>query len=282
MLSEKNTVLEAFQSHLQAEKRSEHTIRTYVGAVRQMLDWVGKDPGEITREDLERYRVHLAVEKNSSKNTLYISIKAIQAFFRYLGSDVADGLTPPRRPKSIPRYLSEEEVSRLLKAAEGNPRDYAILVTLAYTGLRVSELCNLNIEDVDFSEKTIRVISGKGDKDRIVIFEENTENAIVQYLRVRAVPQEGTPLFTSTRRKRITPRSVELMIQKYARQAGITKKVTPHVLRHTMATSLLKHGADIRIIQQLLGHSSLSTTEIYTHVDEEMLRQAYRKSKPKY
>jgi integrase/recombinase XerD len=203
--------------------------------------------------------------------------------------EIAKNLVPPKRSASLPKYLSEEEMARLFEAARSDIvngiRDYAILAVLGYTGLRVSELCYLNVEDIDFKEKTIKVRSGKGDKDRLVIFEDKTENALKEHLTYKnrhICKDDPAAIFASAVKGRMIPRTVEEIVKKYAKLAGINKQVTPHVLRHTMATTLLKHGADIRIIQQLLGHASIATTQIYTHVDEEMLKRAYNKSKPEY
>jgi len=243
----------------------------------------------VKTEDLERYKAYLAVEKEAAKTTIYINIKSLQAFFEFLRLDIAKDVKPPKRPGSLPKYLNEEEVWKLFEAVAADQfngkRDLAILSVLAYTGLRVSELTHLDVEDLDFNEKTIRVRAGKGDKDRIVIFEENTEKAIRTHLKDpdrQISKDEPGALFVSSKKTRIGPLRIERLIKHYAEKAGIEKNVTPHVLRHTMATALLKRGADIRIIQQLLGHSSIATTQIYTHVDQHMLRTVYSKSKPKY
>jgi integrase/recombinase XerD len=194
--------------------------------------------------------------------------------------EVAEGLKPPKRGDPIPKYLSEGEMRELLKAASIDIRDNAIILTLGYTGMRLGELCALNVEDVDFADEIITVKSGKGDKGRIVLIEERTKEALGQYLKARRAC--SGPLFVSTKDRRINYKAVERLIDKYSKKAGIIKRVTPHVLRHTLATSLIRRGADIRIIQQLLGHASVATTQIYTHVDDRALRDAYRKAKPGY
>jgi integrase/recombinase XerD len=285
----KTQELKDFEIHMLTNKRSPRTIKTYLGQVALMLQWINKPVREITSEDLEKYKTYMSIEKEYSKASMYIHIKAIQAFFLFLEMNIAEKMVPPKRSASLPKYLSEEEMARLFEAAQNDEvngiRDYAILTVLGFTGLRLSELCNLNIEDIDFSEKTIKVRSGKGDKDRVVIFEEKTEEALKKHLTYKDrhfSKDEPSALFVSAKKERIASNSVEALVTKYAKIAGINKIVTPHVLRHTMATTLLKHGADIRIIQQLLGHSSIATTQIYTHVDEGMLKKAYDKSKPEY
>ena len=278
-----------FVTHMLSNKMSMNTIENYKRYILQMITWANKSPKKINKEDLERYKTYMSIEKKYSKGSMYIHIKGIQAFFEFLKMDIARELKPPKRPESLPKYLSEDEMSKIFEVAKidktNGLRDYAILTVLGYTGLRVNELCSLNAEDIDFNERTIKVTMGKGDKDRIVIFEEKTEQALKNHLmdKTRYLSKsEPNALFVTAQCERILPRSVELLVHKYAEKAGIPKKVTPHVFRHTMATMLLKHGADIRIIQQLLGHSSIATTQIYTHVDEGMLKKAYDKSKPEY
>ena len=155
-------------------------------------------------------------------------------------------------------------------------RDRLILSLLYSSGLRVSELVSLRINDIDLQDRTIR-IRGKGDKDRIVLFDENTRNLLEDYLQKRVY--ESDYLFLNRFGDPLTPRYVQMMIKNYARKAGINKKVTPHILRHSFATHLLKNGVDIRAIQQLLGHSNLSTTQIYTSVDMQTLKNVYDRAK---
>ena len=272
--------LHDFKEQLMVDKKSKYTVKEYGILVELLLRWVKKAPRSVTPADLELYKRYLSLDRKSAKTTLYLSIKAIQAFYRYLEMDVAKNLKPPKRGEPIPKYLSEGEMAALLKVAAEDSRDNAMILTLGYTGVRVGELCALNVEDVDFSEGVITVKYGKGDKQRIVLIEEKTISALRKYLdRRKAV--EGA-LFLSSRRNRIKPCAVQRLVRKYAKRAGIIKKVTPHVLRHTFATTLLRRGADIRIIQQILGHASVATTQIYTHVDDRMLRDAYKKAKPEY
>ncbi|MGC8913188.1 MAG: site-specific tyrosine recombinase/integron integrase [Thermoplasmata archaeon] len=271
-----------FREHLIGDRRSKYTIKQYSHFVFHFLRFVGKKPEDVTTNDIERFKQYLAIEKEYAKNSIYIAIKAIQAFLKFRGVKI-EGITAPKRSLPLPKYLNEEEAHLLIESAKEHPRDYAILRTLAYTGLRVGELCNLEIGDIDFSEGVIHVRSGKGDKDRIVVIEENTASALKTYLSERYRIDAGTDrVFISRKKKPISPLSVERIVKKYAKKAGITKKVTPHVLRHTFATTLLNHGADIRFIQTILGHASVSTTQIYTHVDNESLKKIYEKTKPSY
>ena len=277
MTDKKNYVeneIEKFRMYLEGEKKSENTISEYVHFVKQMLEFTGKRCEEITQGDLRKYKIYISTKKKYSKNSIYLAIKAITSYFKYKGrEEIVKEIKPPKRPKQMPKYLTEEEVRRLLDAAKENHRDYAILSLLAYSGLRVSELCNLRVEDVDLSERVVYVHSGKGDKDRIVVISEKAAEAIEAYLMDREDELEF--LFSSQKSEKITRVQVFRLVKKYAKMAGIKKNVTPHVLRHTLATTMLRRGVDIRYIQQFLGHSSVATTQIYTHVDDESMKRVY-------
>jgi integrase/recombinase XerD len=271
----------AYRAHLQEQSRSPKTIREYTWHVQRMLDWTKKDPVLITPVDLAHYRHHLTMELDYKRNSMYISTRALQDFFSYLGLATATELTRPKRTQSLPKFLSEEETRRLIEASRGDARDLAILTLLCYTGLRVSEACALEWGDIDFTERVIRVQSGKGGKARIVIFEDSTRQALRDWLSVWESAGHDR-VFTNRKKGPISVRSVERIVERHARSAGISKVVTPHVLRHTFATTLLRRGMDIRIIQVLLGHASVATTQIYTHVDDSMLKSSYDKAAPRY
>ncbi|MCX8173692.1 MAG: tyrosine-type recombinase/integrase [Thermoplasmata archaeon] len=274
--------VEEFREHLAGDKRSKYTVKQYSHFLLHFLRFINKEPEKVSAEDIERFKQYLAIEKQYAKNSIYIAIKAIQAFLKFKGIRIEE-ISAPKRSQQLPKYLNEEETHALIESAKGDARDYAILRTLAYTGLRVGELCNLEIEDIDFAEGIIHVRSGKGDKDRIVVLEEGTAEALKRYLAARYKKDVNTnKVFISRKNQPISPLSVERLVKKYGKKAGILKKVTPHVLRHTLATTLLNHGADIRFIQTLLGHASVSTTQIYTHLDNENLRKMYQKTKPSY
>ncbi len=273
-------IIHSFREQLLGDKKSRYTVKQYCLLIRAFLEWIEKEPQQITPEDLEKYKRYLSIDRKYSKNSLYLSTMAIHAFFRFLDSHTADKMKAPRRGQPMPKYISDEEMKSLIEAAQGRHGDLAIILTLGYSGLRVGELCALDVDDIDFSEGVINVRSGKGDKDRIALIEEKTIMAMKNYLDARKAT--SGPLFLSSHHRRINERTIQRIIKKYARKAGITKTVTPHVLRHTFATTLLKQGADIRIIQQLLGHASVATTQIYTHLDDRALREAYQRAKPKY
>ncbi len=262
-----------FHDYLEGERRSENTISEYMFFVRQMLEFIGKKPQSINAGDLRRYKIFLTTKRKYSKNSIYLAIKAITAYFKYRKLNLSEDLKAPKRPKQMPKYLTEDEVRRLIHASRDNARDYAILSLLAYSGLRVSELCNLRFEDIDLSERVVYVHSGKGDKDRIVVISEAATEAIENYLMNRT--DDIQYLFSSQKSEHITRVQVFRIVRKYANRAGIKKNVTPHVLRHTLATTMLRRGVDIRFIQQFLGHSSVATTQIYTHVNDELMKHVY-------
>lgn len=278
--SEAERHLREFEQFLRANKKSAYTVKGYGIYARLFLQWLGKNPRKATASDLEAYKRHLSLDRKYAKTTLYVTVRALHSFFKFLNMDISEKFLPPRRGEPIPKYLSEDETSALIASSSGNPRDQAIILSLAYTGVRVGELCALDIDDVDFSDNIVTVRSGKGEKGRIVLMEEKTSDALRKYLDSRDA--SFGPLFLSDSGSRIRERAVQKIVKKYSIDCGITKKVTPHVLRHTLATTLLRKGADIRIIQQLLGHASVATTQIYTHVDDRALKDAYRRAKPGY
>ncbi len=272
--------VEKFKEYLRGEKRSENTIKEYAHFIDDMLRYFKKRAEDIIPGDLNKYKMYLSTKRKYSKNSLYLATKAIRSYFKYKNLDTAKNLTSPKRPKQMPKYLSEKEVKRLIEVSSENPRDYAIISLLAYSGLRVSELCNLKIEDVDFNERIVYVRSGKGDKDRIVVVSPKVIEALQNYLYTREDDMEY--LFASQKSNKISRVQVFRIVKKYAKKAGIKKEVTPHVLRHTLATTLLRRGVDIRFIQQFLGHSSVATTQIYTHVDDALLKSVYDKVLQEY
>ncbi len=266
-----------FQRMLQSQERSPCTVKQYGHIARTFLAFAQKPLEEVTLRDLESYREYLVLQRHYSKNSVYTTVRGLTSLFRNFGLGVADQLAPPRRPERLPRYLSEEEMHRLIEAVKDSPRDSAIVHILAFAGLRVSEVCHLQVEDIEFETNVLHIRSGKGDKDREVILEDRTRAAIDRYLTDRTLAGEaGLRLFP------VGPVTVERIVRRAATTAGIPRRVTPHMLRHTLATALLSRGCDIRYIQKLLGHASVATTQIYTHVDTQALRNAYQRAKPEY
>lgn len=259
-----------------------------------------KDTSDITEEKIREFRLWLnrqpGVANGSMKRrTQNYYLIALRSFLKFLRKRDIAGLSPEKIelakvPERSLDLISPTELRRLLKAAEGTDykslRDKAILELLFATGLRVSELCALD-SDIDLSRDEFSV-RGKGEKVRVVFFSDESKTALRAYLKARkdmhealfvTIPPQPKADGEASKRipTRLTSRSIERMIKVYGAKAGITKKVTPHVLRHSFATDLLSNGADIRSVQQLLGHSSITTTQIYTHVTDSHLRDVHKK-----
>jgi site-specific recombinase XerD len=273
--------------------RAVKTIDNYDRYLSRFFDHAGiKDTGDITEEKIREFRLWLNRQPGTAKDSMkrktqnYYLI-ALRAFLKFLRKRDIAGLSPEKIelakvPDRSLDLLTSTELQRLFQATEGTDekslRDKAILETLFSTGLRVSELCALN-SDIDLARDELSV-RGKGDKVRVVFLSDDCKNAIRAYLKARKDMEEAlfvTAPLNKTAPTRLTPRSVERMIKVYAAKAGITKKVTPHVMRHSFATDLLSNGADIRSVQQLLGHASINTTQIYTHVTDSHLRDIHKR-----
>lgn len=279
-----------FERYLRSQERSPCTVKQYTHIARMFFAFVRKPIEEVGARDLDAFREHLAIQRRYSKNSLYTTIRGLTCMFRSFGLGIADQLEPPRRPERLPRYLNEEEMHRLFEAVAPSPRDSAMIHVLGYGGLRVGELCHAELDDLDLDRNVLHVRSGKGDKDREVVLDERARAAIDRYLADRATRAEnGTDAMgrttarpPSSRLFPVGPVTVERVVRSAARTAGIERRVTPHMLRHSLATALLARGCDIRYIQKLLGHASVATTQIYTHVDTQSLRAAYERAKPGY
>ena len=281
--------IEDYILEMDIQSYSSNTLKTYSSILHSFYNYLLtektiKDEKGLLRS-FKRYLQHLKRDNNVSQNYLYLVAVVIKKFFVFAEIPIFDEIKAPKRTKSLPKSLNEQEVYNLIHAKDeeydpekSNPQNISrlrnkLILTLLYsTGLRVSELIKLKIKTIDFEERTIRV-RGKGEKDRIVIFDHATLELIDEYLEKRGVENEY--LFVNQKNNTLTSRYVQYMIKEYAEKAGIKRRVTPHILRHSFATHLLKNGVDIRAIQQLLGHSNLSTTQIYTSVDMHTLKDVY-------
>lgn len=294
--------MEDFLAHLRDERNaSVHTLRNYridlasFTAYFRASQGDGFDPASITSIDLRAYLSSL-YEKNA-KTSIARRLAALRSFYKFLfrkglvGADVAERVPLPRAEKRLPRHLSLEETEKLLAAPEAASalglRNRAILELLYSTGLRVAELAALDTDDIaeipESEGGTLRIL-GKGRKERIVVCGATARRAVAEYLARReefGPEEQESALFLNSRGGRLTVRSIERMVETVARSAGLPGDVTPHTLRHSFATHLLANGADLRVIQELLGHSSLSTTQKYTHLELEQLVREYRSAHPK-
>lgn len=288
-----NDMIDDYLIELEISNYSSNTIKTYESIINNFHNYLKEqeklyDERQFLRA-FKKYIQHLKRNKDVTQNYIYLVTVVVKKFLEFNHIYFLDEIGAPKRTKSLPKSLNEVEVESLLNAIEWDDtetesriitkmRDKLILTLLYSTGLRVSELVNLIIKDIDFDERTM-LIRGKGDKDRVVLFDKDAKDLILNYLKLRK--KENKYLFVNRQGNPLTPRYVQLMIKKYGEKAGIKKKITPHVLRHSYATHLLKNGVDIRVIQQLLGHASLSTTQIYTNVDMETIKNVYDKAKTK-
>jgi len=287
-----------FLEYLEIEKgRSLKTIENYDRYLERFFSWAKiKDARDITDSLVREYRLWLNRQKASvqggreeslKKRTQNYYLIALRVFLKYLMRRNISSLSPERielakiGDRSLD-LISQDELERLIKAPDGSSikhlRDKAILELLFSTGLRVSELCSLS-RDIDLKRDELS-IRGKGDKVRVVFLSDEAKKTIKAYLNKRDDISDA--LFVQVSRNkneamRLTPRSVERIIKFYGIKAGITKKVTPHVVRHSFATDLLRNGADLRSVQALLGHANITTTQIYTHVTDKHLRDIHKK-----
>ena len=275
------SMLEDYLIELEIRNYSENTIKTYSSIIHSLINYMRNEEklydGKRFLASFRKYIRDLKRDKYLTQNYIYLTTVVSKKFLEFNNIYFLEDIKNPKRTKSLPKSLNEKEVHDLKEGdtpfkQKSKRRDKVILTLLYSTGLRISELVKLLKRDIDFDERTIRV-RGKGDKDRIVLFDEHTKELLLAYLEEDKHKSEY--IFINKNGNPLTPRYVQMMIKKYAEAAGIKKKVTPHVLRHSFATHLLKNGVDIRVIQQLLGHSSLSTTQIYTSVDMDTIKSVY-------
>ncbi|RLE63531.1 MAG: recombinase XerC [Thermoprotei archaeon] len=273
-------LLERYIDHLLARNKSEKTIKTFKSIIMKFLKYIGgKNVQDLTVWDIDSFLAYL--RKNGySEKSLYTAAVAIKRFLEYVGAEKAlRGFEYPRRPKELPKYLTREEVEKLMLAAEMErdtrlrKRNKLIVLLLYTTGMRVGELVKIKFEDIDFDRMSIRIF-GKGGKEREVFFNRETKKLLVDYCSELGF-EPGDYIFPGNNSPHIHYVTVERIVRKLAKKAGLNKKVTPHILRHSFATYALSRGMDVREIQELLGHASLKTTQVYTHVSRKRLMNDY-------
>lgn len=284
-----------FIQYLLSERNaSSHTVEAYSCDLQQFSDFLREKMGptltihQITHLHIRRYLA--SIHKELTKSSAGRKLAAIRSLFRFLlrrgiiDKNPAELVSTPKKEKKLPFHLNVDEITTLVEAPklpeELPSRDRAILETLYSSGLRVSELTGLDVKGVDLLAGTVRV-SGKGGKERIVPLGSKAIKSLEEYLELRGNPGIHAPLFINSRGGRLTRRSVARIVDKYMLHLETMKKASPHTLRHTFATHLLEGGADLRSIQEMLGHASLSTTQKYTHVSIDRLLEVYDKAHPK-
>jgi integrase/recombinase XerC len=318
--------LKAFLRFLALNRNlSAHTVRAYESDLTQFIGFVAAQ-ADVKKRDLDPARLDRAAlrgfladlhKRGQSRATAARKLAAVRTFLRYLrreaiiDDDPGALVATPKREIRMPAHLSEAEMAALVAAPAADTalsrRDRAILELFYASGLRLSEVAGLDLDNVDIGSKRVRVL-GKGSKERLVPFNGSTQRALREYLKDRSAIVSGQtgqeardkqdtrasrrglaarharardPLFVNYRGTRLTTRSIDYIVRKYAAASGARPGISPHALRHSFATHLLQRGADLRVIQELLGHANLSTTERYTHVNAAQLLEVYRKAHPR-
>jgi integrase/recombinase XerC len=300
--------LKNFLAHLGLNRNvSPHTVRAYENDITQFLAFLASEKdrkmSELTAADLDPSLVRAFLADRGrggdARSTMARKLSGLRTFFRYLrreeilDTDPARQAVAPKREQTLPAHLSESEMSQLLSMpSDGDPlgrRDRAILELFYASGLRLSELVGLDMDNVDLRNRIVRVM-GKGSKERQVPFNQSTARALRAWLKDRLElrtqnaerrTRNADPVFVNYRGSRLTGRSVHRIVRRYVSQCSMQFGISPHALRHSFATHLLQRGADLRAIQELLGHARLSTTQRYTHVNAAQLIEVYRKAHPK-
>ena len=295
--------IESFLNYMTVERGvSPNTLVAYRNDLNQLVGYLdtlhGRDNGfhwnQVDGQVLTAYLLRLH-ERGYSDTTRARKVASAKSLFGYLldegviTKDPTENLSSPRVGRSLPEALSVEDVAKLLASASGgdNPevnRDQAMLEILYASGLRVTELVSLDIDDLDLEKGSVRCF-GKGAKERVIPIHQNATNVMKEYLRVArpamANKRSGRALFLNRRGERLTRQGFWLILKAHAKRAGINPKITPHTLRHSFATHLLRGGAPLRHVQELLGHASITTTQVYTHLTSEHVRSEYDKAHPR-
>ena len=300
MNNKEKEFIEEFKTYLSVERNfSEHTVNAYVSDIVSFILWLnGHDLLEVDFNKLREY-LHFIQRFDYKKTTVARKIASIRTFYkflfreRYIDSNPAVSLSAPKRPKSLPKFLTVEVVEQILYYIKIDTpagfRNKVILELLWATGMRVSELSNLNFGDLNIEQNEIKVF-GKGAKERIVLISERAKNYLTQYIAtVRKLLAPGydigeitdnSPLFINSTGYRLQNKTIRKAINEVVEKIELPKKVTPHVFRHSFATRLIENGADLRVVQELLGHAGISNTQIYTHISMKHMQEVYDSAHP--
>lgn len=281
-----------YLAHIEHNRNfSSQTVRAYRNDLNQYLSFLVAekchDPGDVTRLFLRGFLAFLK-KQDYSKTTIARKVVSVRSLYKYLCREgilkcnPLENIRAPKLDKKLPGFMSVTEAETLLNLPGLNSvpgvRDRAIMETLYSTGMRVSEVVGIDIEDIDYFNEVVKV-RGKGKKERLQPVGNHALDAIRSYLSKRG--SDNKALFLNKRGGRLTGRSVARMLEKYVKMAGLSLNISPHTFRHSFATHLLDRGADLRSVQELLGHANLSTTQIYTHITTERLKQVYDKAHPR-
>ena len=296
METESTALLDDFFSQLKYEKRASiHTLKNYLRDIKYLTDFCSKN--NILRwQDVQQsdIRQHIAIrhKQGLAASSLQRELSAIRSFFKFLEQQKIIDNNPvrhiqtPKKPKKLPKTLDVDQITGFLEAGTDSVleiRDLAMFELFYSSGLRLSELISLNIESVDFNDRTLMVTQGKGGKSRILPIGSKALKAVKNWLSHRKAlsEEQQAALFVSNKGNRLTTRSVQLRLQQWCKKKGLNQHIHPHMLRHSFASHLLESSQDLRSIQELLGHSNISTTQIYTHLDFQHLTEIYDKAHPR-
>lgn len=288
-----------FNLYLEVERNfSKHTIKAYNSDILSFLVWLGeRSVSDVSAKDIKEYLLYIQ-QFNFCKTTTARKVASLRTFYRYLyrerliENNPALTIQAPKRGKTLPQFLTEKEIEKIFNNMKidtpAGYRNRTILELLFATGMRVSELSNLNFSNLNLEENEIKVF-GKGAKERIVLVSDRAKNLLINYIntaRKLICPaseeqNSDSPVFINKNGYRLQTQSIRIAINDTVSNIELPKHVTPHVFRHSFATRLLENGADLRVVQELLGHSSISNTQIYTHVTTERLKSAYNAAHPR-
>ncbi len=278
-----------FYNFMLQKNYSEHTILSYINDLYYLYEFVKKDLVKVTEEDIRDYLELLNLKKEQI-TSIRRKISTFKSFYKFLyKNEIIDKkdyplmkIAYPKQEKKLPKFIYYNDLLEIIDEASKNKdgiRDKLIIEMLYATGMRVSELVNVKLNDIDFNNRRI-IVCGKGNKERIVYYGEYAENVLKEYLETHQISEEKY-IFVNSKGEKITDRGVRYIIDNIMKKLSVKTHVTPHVLRHTFATDMLNNGCDIKIVQELLGHSTLKTTEVYTHVTNDRLKEVYYRCFPR-
>ncbi len=266
MLPSAEKLIQEIEDEMELKEMSPESIRNYMSTIRDFLAFAAKPPNDLTTDDVKNYQIYLRKGRGLSNSSRVFKAHILKYLFGFMArEDLLTGVTVPKRERKERAYLTVEEIRSLINAAD-NVRDRALMSMIYSSGVRVSEIVKLNADDIDYANMLARVARGKGGKERTVVLSAIALADLKQY-----GPEKSGPLFP------LSTRTVERITKKLAKRTCIKKKVSPHILRHSFATHMLEHGEDIRSLQAMLGHESIATTQIYTHVSKEHLKAIARR-----
>lgn len=297
---EQKQYVEDFSTYLSFEKNySEHTIKAYKSDIISFLIWIDSDCLNVDLNKLREY-MHFIQRFEYKKTTVLRKIASLRGFYKYLyrerliNNNPASSLIAPKKNKSLPKFLTDDEMEQILDNVQittpAGFRNKAILELLWATGMRVSELSGLNFGDLELENNEIRVF-GKGAKERIVLVSSRAKKFLLQYINtarplipgvngIKIDTEENSPVFINNTGYRLQTRTIRNTINEIVERIQLPKHVTPHMFRHSFATRLIEYGADLRVVQELLGHASISNTQIYTHISTQHLKDVYNSAHP--